>query len=420
VPKSSSRASAHTPTARSAEHIDHPTVSAVHEVTLTMLRPWPENPRTISDHRLTDLKRALAADPEMLQARPLLALPDGTVVCGNQRLLAAVELGWQSIPVITIDLDPQRARLWALRDNNSYGSWDEPALAELLAELRADGVELALTGFADRDLDRILAGITSPIDPDEAPPLPVESTSVPGEIYELDGHRLACGDARDPALLDRLFAAETASVVWTDPPYGVDYTGKTSRALTISNDGEDEFAPLLEAAFAVATERLASSAPFYVCCPAGPQGTTFRTTLAGVGWRHRQTLVWVKNSPVLGHSDYHYAHEEILYGHLPGSGRPGRGRHRGSRWYGGNDQTTVFAIDRPSRSVEHPTMKPVALVEAMLANSSRRGEIVFDPFAGSGSTLVACERLGRRCFAVELDAGYCDVIRQRYKEVQGG
>jgi ParB-like chromosome segregation protein Spo0J len=206
VPKSSSRASAHTPTARSAEQIDHPNVSAVNEEPLTTLRPWPENPRTISDHRLVDLKRALEADPEMLQARPLLALPDGTVVCGNQRLLAALELGWQSIPVITVDLDPQRARLWALRDNNSYGNWDEPALAELLAELRVDGVELALTGFADRDVDRILADITSPVDPDDAPPLPTEATSTIGEIYQLGQHRLACGDARDPALLDRLFA----------------------------------------------------------------------------------------------------------------------------------------------------------------------------------------------------------------------
>src|SRR4051812_37527996 len=147
----------------------------------------------------------------MLTARPLLALPDGTVVCGNQRLLAAVELGWDSIPVITIDIDPQRARLWALRDNNSYGAWDEPALAELLAELHADGVELALTGFADRDLDRILAGIPGRADPDAAPPLPTVPESTPGEIYQLGPHRLACGDARDQDLLAGLFAGETAT-----------------------------------------------------------------------------------------------------------------------------------------------------------------------------------------------------------------
>ncbi len=119
---------------------------------------------------------------------------------------------------------------------------------------------------------------------------------------------------------------------------------------------------------------------------------------------------------MLGHSDYHYAHEDILYGWKPGRGRPGRGRHPGTRWYGGNNQSSVFHIDRPARNDEHPTIKPVALIEAMLPNSSRRGDIVLDPFAGSGSTLIACERLGRRCFAVELDPAYCDVIRQRYEE----
>src|SRR5439155_23823774 len=124
--------------------------------------------------RLDDLKQALRADPEMLTARPLLALPDGTVICGNQRLYAAQELGWQTIPVITVDLDPQRARLWALRDNNPYGHWNEPQLAELLAELSADGVELALSGFAGRDLDQILAGISPRGDLDQLPDLAPE------------------------------------------------------------------------------------------------------------------------------------------------------------------------------------------------------------------------------------------------------
>jgi DNA modification methylase len=122
---------------------------------------------------------------------------------------------------------------------------------------------------------------------------------------------------------------------------------------------------------------------------------------------------------VLGHSDYHYGHEDILYGWKPGPGRPGRGRHAASRWYGAHDQTSVFFYDRPTRSPEHPTMKPVALIEAQLRNSSRRGDLVLDPFAGSGSTLIACEQLGRRCFALELDPRYCDVIRRRYREFVG-
>jgi DNA modification methylase len=361
--------------------------------------------------------KALDADPEMLAARPLIALPDGTVICGNQRLLAAQELGWESIPVITVDLNAQRARLWALRDNNAYGTWDEPALAELLAELNLDGVDLALTGFADRDLDQILAGLAGQVDPDEAPTPPEEPDSQPGEIYELGPHRLACGDAADGDLLAELFADARPTLVWTDPPFGVGYVGKTARALRISNDSTETFAGVLGGALRAATPLLATTAAFYVCCPAGPQGTIFRATLAEAGWVHRQTLVWVKNAMVLGHADYQWRHEELLYGHLPGPGRPGRGNHAGTRWYGGNDQTSVFLVDRPGRSELHPTIKPLALIEPMLANSSRRGEHVYDPFAGSGSTLIACERTGRRCLAVELDPGYCDVIRQRYQKL---
>jgi site-specific DNA-methyltransferase (adenine-specific) len=309
--------------------------------------------------------------------------------------------------------------LWALRDNSSYGAWDEPALAELLAELDLAGVDLALTGFADRDLDRILAGLAVE-KPDEAPLAPAKPSSQAGMIYELGPHRLACGDAADPDLVAALFAAEQPALVWTDPPYGVDYVGKTAQQLTIRNDASDSIPAVFGGALRAATPLLGAGAPFYVCCPAGPQGTVFRASLAEAGWVHQQTLVWLKNALVLGHSDYHYIHEEILYGHLPGRARPGRGNHRGTRWYGGNDQTSVFMVDRSTRSELHPTIKPLALIEPMLANSSRRGEPVYDPFAGSGSTLIACERSGRRCLAVELDPGYCDVIRQRYEALHDG
>jgi site-specific DNA-methyltransferase (adenine-specific) len=387
---------------------------------LERLHPWPDNPRSIRADRLQDLKRALAADPEMLAARPLIALPDGTVICGNQRLLAAQELGWCSIPVITVDLDPQRARLWALRDNNPYGDWSEPKLAELLAELNRDGVDLALSGFAGRDLDRLLAGLVTSIDPDDAPSLPTQPESETGQIYQLGPHRLACGNASDPDLIAVLLDGTPADLLMTDPPYGVDYVGKTKKRLTIRNDTTGTLEATIGEVFNVATAHIADSAPFYVFCPAGPQGTIFRTVLNDLGWRHRQTLVWVKNSPVLGHSDYHYIHEEILYGHLPGPGRPGRGRHPGSHWYGTNSETTVLNVERPARSDVHPTMKPVRLLEQLLANSSRRDDGVLDPFAGSGSTLIACERTGRRCFAVEVDPAYCDVIRRRFEEQSNG
>lgn len=385
------------------------------EVPVERLRLWPENPRRISDVRLEDLKKAMCADPEMLWARPLLALRDGTVFAGNQRLRAALELGWPTIPVITVDLDPTRARLWALRDNNQYGEWDEAALAELLAELAAGDIDLLLSGFAGQEIDRLLAGVGEIADPDAVPPLPEKPESKPGELYELGPHRLLCGDATDPEQLALLMGDEQAEVLLTDPPYGVDYTGKTAKALRIANDNADRLPQLLRDAFAAADRVLAPCARFYISAPAGPRGLDFRLAIGEAGWRLHQVLVWVKQAPVLGHSDYHYQHEDILFGWTPGRGRPGRGRHQGSRWFGDNAQTSVFFVDRPSCSSEHPTMKPVALIGPMLENSSRRGEIVLDPFVGSGSSLIACERLGRRCYAVELDPRYCDVIRARYQ-----
>ena len=190
--------------------------------------------------------------------------------------------------------------------------------------------------------------------------------------------------------------------------------------MRIRNDDPGGLPGLLADAFAATDPVLAPSGRFYVAAPTGPRGTSFRLELERVGWQLHQELVWVKNSPVLGHSDYHNQHETFLYGWKPGPGRAGRGRHKGSRWYGDNRQTSTLFFDRPARSEAHPTMKPVALLEALLRNSSRRGDIVFDPFAGSGSTLIACERLARRCFAIEIDPAYCDVIRRRYREYVGG
>ena len=306
-----------------------PIVSAVVETPVAELRPWPENPRTIDPERLEELKQAMASDPEMLWARPLLVLPDGTIVAGNQRYTGALQLGWKTVPVIRVDLSPERARLWALRDNNTYADWDEASLAELLADLQRDGVELALTGFTGAEIDRILNGIPAPVDPDEAPPLPEgEPDSVPGRVYKLGPHKLLCGDATDPAQLALLFGNEAASAVWTDPPYGVDYTGKTPKALKITND-DGGAAALLRSALEAADTVVAPSSPFYIAAPAGPQGTGFRLAVEQAGWRLHQVLVWAKNSLVLGHSDYHYAHEDVLYGWNAGPGaarpRPPRG-----------------------------------------------------------------------------------------------
>ena len=383
------------------------------EAKIAALRCYDANPRRISSVQSKALKKSLIADPEMLWARPLIALPDGRVICGNMRLHAATELGWETIPTIFVDLDDVQARTWVLRDNNSYGEWDD-TISAFLAELARDGGDLSLTGFGADFLAAMsrkhrLAGR----DADQAPPLPAKPKSKPGEIYQLGPHRLLCGDARDREAL-HAFVREPVDLLWTDPPYGISYTGKTKQKLTIQNDTADGLRALLTAAFAASDPLLAPGARFYIAAPAGPGHLDFLLALNDVGWTLHQTLVWVKDTMVLSHTDHHYKHEPILYGWKPGVGRIGRGNHTGSRWYGDNKQTTVFDVARPTRSVEHPTMKPVALIVAQLENSSRPGDIILDPFAGSGSTLIACEQTGRTCRAIELDPRYCDVIRDRY------
>ncbi len=387
------------------------------EVSLSLLRPWAKNPRRIRAARLEDLMRTLLDDREMLWARALIVRPDGTVICGNQRFAAAVALGWVSIPVLVVDISDERAMMWALRDNSSWGEWDESLLAEIVHELVEGGLDLALSGFESRDIDRILALVRAEADPDELPPLPKgPPRSKPGELYRLGPHWLLCGDMTAPRAIDRaLGSGERPSLLLTDPPWGVAYKGKTREGLRIANDDADGQAEFLGAAFTAIAAALSPGAPCYVFAPAGRAGTAFRLALQAAGLRLAQELVWVKDSIVLGHSDYHYQHEPVLFAHKPGPGRPGRGRHAGTRWRGGNDQSSVLFADRPKRSAEHPTCKPVELLSRLISNLSRAGEVVLDPFAGSGSTLISCEQLGRRCVAVELDPRYCDVIRDRYE-----
>ena len=224
-------------------------------------------------------------------------------------------------------------------------------------------------------------------------------------------HRLLCGDSRDPAAVALLMGGEKAACMWTDPPYGVNYAGGTG--MTIQNDNPEGLAELLTRAFKAAEPFLIPGAPFYIAHPGRPLQLVFLTVLATIGWRVHEQLIWVKDSMVLGYSDYHYKHEPILYGWTPGGDRPGRGNSEGSHWYGDNAQVSVFEIPRPKASENHPTMKPPRLIMAQLQNSTRRLEIVFDGFLGSGSTMEAATCLDRRCFGIEIEEKYCAVILER-------
>jgi DNA modification methylase len=380
-------------------------------VAITELVPYGNNPRR---GNVEAIKVSLR---ENGQYRPIVVRRSTReVLAGNHTLEAARQLGWSEIAVTFVDCDEEQAKRIVLADNrtNDLAGYDDEALLELLLELPSlDG-----TGYHQEALDDLLDEVgADPLGDEEPVPSPPRKPKTrPGHLYALGPHHLLCGDARSAADYRRLLDDQQSAILWTDPPYGVEYEGKTAERLSIAGDGADGLSELLQASFAAVDSALRPGAPLYVCHPAGVLSLPFTQAFVEQGWSLRQSLVWVKDSMVLGRSDHHYKHEAILYGFKPGKGRLGRG---GRGWYGGNAEVSVFEVPRPTSSPDHPTMKPPELIEAALRNSSRRREIVLDPFAGSGSTLVAAERTGRVARLIELDPRYCDVIVARWELLTG-
>lgn len=376
--------------------------------------------------RVGDVDAVAASLARFGQRKPIVARSDGTVVAGNHTLQAARSLFWDEIAVVYVDDDDATAKAYALADNRTaeLGGYDDEALRAMVLEVQAfDEALLADTGWAGDDLEALLADpivLPPPLDdPDNAPDPPTESVSALGDVWLLGAHRVMCGDSTEAEHIETLIAGSPADLVWGDPPYGVKYVGKTKQALTIQNDGGANQRGFVADALLAVAPCVEPGSPFYLAVPAGPQGTECRLGVADAGWALHEELVWVKDAFVLGHSDYHYRHEPILYGWLPGPGRSGRGNHAGTRWFGDHAQTTVMEVPRPRRSETHPTMKPVELIAPCLTNSSQPGDIVLDPFGGSGSTLIAAYQTGRVARLVELDPRYVDVICRRYQQATG-
>lgn len=359
--------------------------------------------------------RAIAVNKGTHTGRP------NEILAGNHTYFAAQALGWATIDATVIDVDDATATSIVLADNRlaDLGDYDEQALADLLEAID----DLDGTGYSDEDLAAFI-DIDEPVqltDPDAVPEPPQAPRLESGDIVDLGNSRLYVGDSTDTdsvvkALTTMRGGAKRADCVWTDPPYGVNYVGKTKDALTIDNDGKDGLEELLNGAFATIIAVARGGAPVYVA-HADTERMTFEKAMIDSGITVRQNLVWVKNTLVLGHADYHYKHEPILYGFTSnGEGTLGRG---GEHWYGDNAQTTVLEFDKPSRNGIHPTMKPVELIQSMLANSCPPHGLVADIFGGSGSTLIAAHDLGMRAFLVELDPHYADVICRRFEEHTG-
>lgn len=353
--------------------------------------------------------------------------PEGVTLGSDGDWLVPVTVGWAS----SDDLEASAA-LIALNRAVELGGWVDEELVGLLMELHDAGADQHV-GFTVSEIhalrDKMLPITTG--DPDDIP-APPPATTTRGDVWILGPHRVVCGDSTEPETWDRLLLdGERAHMVWTDPPYGVDYEGGTRDRLTISNDalGDEATEAMLRAAFTETLSRSLPGAHWYVCEPAGPQVLPFQHVLSDLRvWR--QTLVWVKSSLVLGRSDYHYQHENVAYGWSPGE-EPLTVDEYDTLLYGWNPtgrrlhpvpnrrQSTVLRFDKPSASDSHPTMKPVALITYCLVNSSHRTDLVADPFGGSGSTLIACHDTARLARLVEIDPVYVDVICRRFQRYTG-
>lgn len=390
-----------------------PHTAAIEQIATAELIPYARNARTHSKQQVAQIAGSIQ---EFGFCNPILIDAQNGIIAGHGRVMAAQLLKLETVPCLRLShLTDAQKRAYVLADNRIALSsgWDEEMLANELSDLHADEFDMQLLGFdVDELADLLKLNEEEPsgeIVEDEVPEPPAEPITKPGNLWILGEHRLLCGDSTKLEDADRLMAGAKVAAVVTDPPYGVSYVGKTKDALPVHNDGKDTLLPLLQASLSLAAKQSHPGAIWYVAAPAGPQFYAFAKVLTELEiWR--QTLVWAKQSLVMGHSDYHYQHEAIFYGWTPGAAHKAPPDRK---------QTTLWHYDRPTASREHPTMKPVALFAKMLENSTSVGSQIYEPFCGSGTTLIAAEQLNRKCYGMEISPQYCDVIVKRWENLTG-
>lgn len=374
------------------------------------LVPYDKNPRNISDEAINAVAESIQ---EFGFKNPILIGKDNVIIAGHTRRLASLKLGLERVPCVVVDdLTPQQIKALRLADNktNELAEWD-------IGEL-----DLELEGLLDMDMERFgfeLPELDEPIEvvEDEVPE-EVETRCKLGDIWKLGNHRLMCGDSTDKASVERLMGGQKADMVFTDPPWNVNYGAvekgneQGDKPRTIMNDfmGTEEFKQFMTSAFRCMNDASKDGAMTYVVMSAQEWGNLM-LALASNNYHWSSTIIWAKDTLVLSRKDYHTQYEPIWYGWKEGSRlHPLKDRK----------QSDVWNIPRPKRSEEHPTMKPIELVARALNNSSNRGDIVLDLFGGSGTTLIASEQTERICCMMELDPHYCDVIIQRWENLTSG
>jgi len=384
------------------------------------LKPDPANPRRISDQELEALTRSIREfgliDPIIVRKE------DRTVIGGHQRLLAARRLGYKAVPVVFVDLSQEQARLLNIALNKISGSFDQELLARLLSELNEiPELDLTLSGFEEDELKNLLKSLDAREKRERAENFDLEEAvkaarSAPvakqGDIWLLGDHRLVCDDSAGREAVQRLMGQSRAAMAFTDPPYNVDYGnhgGAPQRGRrTVANDNlGSEFEPFLEKACRNILDF--TDGAVYICMSSSELHTLQRAFVSAGG--HWSTfIIWAKSTFTMGRSDYQRQYEPILYGWREGA------KHH---WCGDRDQGDVWHVEKPTSNPLHPTMKPLALMERAIQNSSEPGDRVLDLFLGSGSTLIACERRGRVCYSMEIKPLYVDVARMRWEAFTG-
>ena len=381
------------------------------------LVPYARNARTHSEEQVAQIAASIV---EFGFTNPILAGSDGVIVAGHGRLAAAQKLGLDTVPVVVLDhLTPTQRRALIIADNRiaENAGWDDAMLRIELHSLQEDGFNLDITGFDADALAEIMAGeettVDGQTDDDAVPEVLATPISRPGDVWELGNHRLVCGDATDPKSYELLMADAQANMVFTDPPYNVDYANSAKDKMRgkdrpILNDNlGDGFYDFLLAAM---TPMLARCSGAIYVAMSSSELDTLQSAFRAAGGKWSTFIIWAKNTFTLGRADYQRQYEPILYGWPEGQNR---------HWCGDRDQGDVWNIKKPQKNDLHPTMKPVELVERAIRNSSRPGDIVLDPFGGSGTTLIAAEKSGRIGWLIELDPKYVDVIVRRWQDWSG-
>lgn len=415
----------------------------------------PKNPRFIKDNKYRQLKKSLEDDPDFMGVREIVVFPyEGKkiIVGGTMRYRALKELGYADsiVKVLRPDTPPDKIRRFILKDNAAFGEYDWEAIAN-----EWDASEVVDCGIDVPELDKVKTEEEAEEDDyDVAGNLPSKPKARYGDVYRLGNHRLICGDSTKSEVLDILIGDGKVDLLLTDPPYNVDYSSK-NEALNAADKGnrvqkdiandkmaDGAFLDFLTAAFENANRYLKKGGAFYIW-HAGTEGLNFKLAVKAVGWELKQILIWAKNNMVLGRQDYQWKHEPCLYGWKPGASHFFVNRRDlltltedeapdidsmtkdelkallRNLLNEDKTPTTVIHEDKPLRSADHPTMKPIKLMGRAIKNSTRPGEVVLDLFGGSGSTLMAAEQLARSCYTVELDPAYIDVIIKRWEEYTG-